>query len=655
MTLEIFSNKFYKGLDDNVTCGEMADGDVIACFELPCHSQQSRSYKKEEGDPFIVPVYLSESSPSRQRFGTTTTQHFGYPFLVAVTPEQATSVDAMYDVVVDRLQRWTTNVRDLHQWEGSTASSPMEEVPIPLAPTATLTEITENGEVRVTVHEAAPEEGDIVDEKNVMLEEHVGPSEDASPLRVGFKKDLFTFRVQGSTQYSSGYTFSGSRVETWEQRVERCKTQDTTILLREQDTFICDFDENVKAYFFGDKTDQDHATWTKWGEFVHPEYAASREAATQQKKRGITLQDCLDEFTKEEQLGEDDLWYCPSCKKHQQATKRFDLWSVPDVLVVHLKRFSNNRSLRDKIDTLVEFPLTGLDLTPMVGERQVAKRQIEKGEDVAALGLHDVDEPLLYDLYAVDEHMGGLGGGHYRAYAYNHGDEKWYHFDDSYVTEAQASSAVVSMINLLYSSEAHTCMQNANAYLLFYKRRTSRPLGGKSHEKIEAARLKAESLSPEQLDTTMDTDPQPESQLPTPPVDTPDSQTEPSESKDRWPLWSNANWGVPSSKTQSSPASTPPPLEDPPAFDDALNDPLVQSSLDPLPLQGDVITIELEQFEFPDPASGGSPSSVRAEFDQDDLDFDTDASEDAPRRAQAEVNDGYQMTKNEDALSDVDM
>lgn len=51
-----------------------------------------------------------------------------------------------------------------------------------------------------------------------------------------------------------------------------------------------------------------------------------------------------------------DYRYCPQCKKHQPATKKFDLWSLPDVLIVHLKRFSYNRFYRDKIDALVEFP-----------------------------------------------------------------------------------------------------------------------------------------------------------------------------------------------------------------------------------------------------------------------------------------------------------
>lgn len=51
------------------------------------------------------------------------------------------------------------------------------------------------------------------------------------------------------------------------------------------------------------------------------------------------------------------LRYCPSCQKHQQATKKFDLWTLPKILVVHLKRFSYSRYWRDKLDTVVEFPV----------------------------------------------------------------------------------------------------------------------------------------------------------------------------------------------------------------------------------------------------------------------------------------------------------
>lgn len=36
-----------------------------------------------------------------------------------------------------------------------------------------------------------------------------------------------------------------------------------------------------------------------------------------------------------------------------------------------------------------------------------------------------------YDLYGVDNHYGGLGGGHYTASAYNSVINKWVDYDDS--------------------------------------------------------------------------------------------------------------------------------------------------------------------------------------------------------------------------------
>jgi hypothetical protein len=68
-------------------------------------------------------------------------------------------------------------------------------------------------------------------------------------------------------------------------------------------------------------------------------------------------------------------------------------------LVVHLKRFSHTRTWRDKIDALIDFPLKGLDLTERVlsihGHSELSE-----------------DEKPIYDLFAVDNHYGGMGGGH---------------------------------------------------------------------------------------------------------------------------------------------------------------------------------------------------------------------------------------------------
>jgi ubiquitin carboxyl-terminal hydrolase 4/11/15 len=104
--------------------------------------------------------------------------------------------------------------------------------------------------------------------------------------------------------------------------------------------------------------------------------------------------------------------YCPNCKEHKEATKQVDLWSLPDVLVIHLKRFSASRyGTRDKISDMVDFPLEGLDLTPRVIERQVAKHLSTTSQGSETLGDYKVDpEPLIYDLFAVDNHFGGLGG-----------------------------------------------------------------------------------------------------------------------------------------------------------------------------------------------------------------------------------------------------
>ena len=45
-------------------------------------------------------------------------------------------------------------------------------------------------------------------------------------------------------------------------------------------------------------------------------------------------------------------------------------------------------------------PMEGLDLTSMVGERKVASRLAEAGENLKALGLDDTEEPLVYGLGA---------------------------------------------------------------------------------------------------------------------------------------------------------------------------------------------------------------------------------------------------------------
>jgi ubiquitin carboxyl-terminal hydrolase 4/11/15 len=142
-----------------------------------------------------------------------------------------------------------------------------------------------------------------------------------------------------------------------------------------------------------------------------------------QQKRSTTLLDCFKYFTTKETLSDDDLWNCPKCKELQRCTKKFDLWLLPKVLIVQLKRFNYTRYFRDKIDLLIDCPLRNLDLEQFV---------LNPSEKVKAK----------YDLIAVSNHMGGLGGGHYTAHAKNSHDQKWHTFDDSYVSDVSEDSVI---------------------------------------------------------------------------------------------------------------------------------------------------------------------------------------------------------------------
>ncbi len=60
------------------------------------------------------------------------------------------------------------------------------------------------------------------------------------------------------------------------------------------------------------------------------------------KNNPITLDDCLDLFCREELLTNENQWYCPKCEDHVDAIKKFDLWTLPPILIVHLKRFKHH-------------------------------------------------------------------------------------------------------------------------------------------------------------------------------------------------------------------------------------------------------------------------------------------------------------------------
>nr|XP_027802743.1 ubiquitin carboxyl-terminal hydrolase 43 isoform X1 [Marmota flaviventris] len=185
-----------------------------------------------------------------------------------------------------------------------------------------------------------------------------------------------------------------------------------------------------------------------------------RQQQTHQQP-SCTLDECFQFYTKEEQLAQDDAWKCPHCKVLQRGMVKLSLWTLPDILIIHLKRFCQVGERRNKLSTLVRFPLSGLNMAPHVAQRSTSSKPVPgpwpSWKQPACL---PTSYPLdfLYDLYAVCNHHGSLQGGHYTAYCRNSLDGQWYSYDDS-------------MVEPLREDEVNT----RGAYILFYQKRNSIP------------------------------------------------------------------------------------------------------------------------------------------------------------------------------------
>ena len=126
-------------------------------------------------------------------------------------------------------------------------------------------------------------------------------------------------------------------------------------------------------------------------------------------KKNISLIDCVDLYTEQELLKGDNMYYNEKGKKKEEVKKDIKFWSLPDVLVVTLKRFSNNMK---KNKSYVDFPLEDLDMSPYV------------------VGYNK--NTYKYDLYAICNHGGNVMGGHYTATIKKR--NKWYLFNDTNIS-----------------------------------------------------------------------------------------------------------------------------------------------------------------------------------------------------------------------------
>lgn len=90
---------------------------------------------------------------------------------------------------------------------------------------------------------------------------------------------------------------------------------------------VMEFTQGAKSIIIADDDD------------VIEEHSSVKQLKAQALQGGapLTLEECLRDYTEAETLT--DAWRCPHCQQYQPVVKTLGVWSLPDILVVHFKRF----------------------------------------------------------------------------------------------------------------------------------------------------------------------------------------------------------------------------------------------------------------------------------------------------------------------------
>jgi ubiquitin C-terminal hydrolase len=160
------------------------------------------------------------------------------------------------------------------------------------------------------------------------------------------------------------------------------------------------------------------------------------ENSETQKTRIPTLMDCFSHYCVGEVMEGDNAWYNEKTGKYQNVKRGMMYWSLPNIMIIDLKRVQYTEKGPMKITIPVEIPLRDLNLSSFVNGY---KR-----------------DSYIYDLYAVCNHHGNFSkSGHYTATICT-ADNTWYMFNDENVKQIDMKGdAITSNI----------------PYCLFYRKR----------------------------------------------------------------------------------------------------------------------------------------------------------------------------------------
>ena len=153
----------------------------------------------------------------------------------------------------------------------------------------------------------------------------------------------------------------------------------------------------------------------------------------------VTLMDCFDLNCESEYLEGENAWFNETLGKKQNVHKRLVYWSLPDVMILDIKRFEYSPECDSyvKNQTAIRIPVENVDFSKYV-----------EGYN---------KESYVYDLYGICNHHGDETFGHYTS-TVRTANSKWYNFNDANLKE------VVSIGN--------DEIVGSTPYCLFYRKRS---------------------------------------------------------------------------------------------------------------------------------------------------------------------------------------
>ena len=205
---------------------------------------------------------------------------------------------------------------------------------------------------------------------------------------------------------------------------------------------------------------------------------------TLEMKNINTLNDSLHKLSVPEIIDE---FNCSNCNQKVRISKITSLNKLPNVLILHLKRFYLDYETchTTKINSRMEFPRK-INLKEFCVEEITKNFSISQDSSTDDIYTKE-DEYYQYELKGINVHTGSADGGHYFSYidvfrdgkgnimdTPQEGKNNWLIFNDSQVSEFDPEKIPSECFG--GNTEGYSFENCQNAYLLFYERKKKAPI-----------------------------------------------------------------------------------------------------------------------------------------------------------------------------------